>query len=253
MKDFSDVLFCSDFDGTLFTDGKISDEDAEAIKYFQSHGGAFTLCTGRMPFVLDEKGITSVSLNAPVVCMNGAMIYDTEKNEILYEDIMPPDVTEVIFRICDTTSTVRHICIPASNDLNKSPMIMLDQRDKIAETIRIGAYKVVFFLDSKDDEKTLRHVMSITPSKFGVSRSWSAGIEIQNASNSKGLSARKLCGMLGRHTLICAGDYENDISMLREADIGFAVANACPALKAAADRITNNSVGGAIAEIIYSL
>ena len=31
MKDFSDVLLCSDFDGTLFTGGKISDEDAEAI------------------------------------------------------------------------------------------------------------------------------------------------------------------------------------------------------------------------------
>ena len=59
--------------------------------------------------------------------------------------------------------------------------------------------------------------------------------------------------MLGRKTLICVGDYENDIPMIKEADIGYAVANACEPLKKAADRITKESAGKAIAEIIYSL
>ena len=41
--------------------------------------------------------------------------------------------------------------------------------------------------------------------------------------------------------------------MIKEADIGYAVANACEPLKAVADRITTAKLGGAIAEIIYSL
>ena len=54
--------------------------------------------------------------------------------------------------------------------------------------------------------------------------------------------------------LVCAGDFENDISMIESADIGYAVANSHPDVKAAADRITKRTCAeGAIAEIIEDL
>ena len=68
-----------------------------------------------------------------------------------------------------------------------------------------------------------------------------------------GIFGFQINSQFGRKTLICIGDYENDISMIKEADIGYAVANACEPLKSVADRITNANVGGAIAEMIYSL
>ena len=54
-------------------------------------------------------------------------------------------------------------------------------------------------------------------------------------------------------TVIAAGDNENDLTMLREADIGYAVENAIPQLKAAADRITVSCDRGAIARIIEDI
>ena len=256
MKDFSDILICSDFDGTLYHGKKqcVSDIDAEAIRYFQEHGGAFTLCSGRLPFVLEEKGVKNVSLNAPIISMNGALIYDLQKNEKLFEDIMHADILEYILKICESTDDVENLFIPAYDEIKESPLIPPSDKEKIRSVIEYGAFKTVFRLTpEKNSDANLELVKSVMPEKFAVSRSWAFGVEVQNATASKGLSARRVANMLGRKTLICVGDYENDISMIKEADIGYAVANACEPLKAVADRITTAKLGGAIAEIIYSL
>ena len=55
------------------------------------------------------------------------------------------------------------------------------------------------------------------------------------------------------HTTVCVGDYENDISMLRHADIAYAVENAIDEVKAVADRITVHHNEDALAHIIADL
>ena len=46
---YEGYLICSDLDGTLFDRyGKVSDENATAIKLFQDNGGVFTIATGRL-------------------------------------------------------------------------------------------------------------------------------------------------------------------------------------------------------------
>ena len=255
MKDFSDILICSDFDGTLFNGKKqcISDTDAEAIRYFQDHGGAFTLCTGRFPSVLKDKNVTTVTLNAPMICMNGALIYDLKNEKKLFEEIMSADVTEAIFKICEKHEHIEKIFLPKHNNISETNYCSSYETDQIKDFIEQGVYKIVFHIVPEHCDEALERMIALTPEKFALSRSWKTGIEIQQATASKGLSARKVANMLGRKTLICVGDYENDISMIEEADIGFAVANACDSLKKVADRITTEKVGGAIAEIIYSL
>ena len=62
-----------------------------------------------------------------------------------------------------------------------------------------------------------------------------------------------MADLLGAGTLVCVGDYENDIPMIKEADIGYAVGNAVPKLKAVADRVTVKNTENAIAAIIYEL
>ena len=52
---------------------------------------------------------------------------------------------------------------------------------------------------------------------------------------------------------IAIGDYNNDVSMIRAAHLGVAVANAVPEAKAAADLITVSNDESAIARIIYAL
>jgi len=74
---------------------------------------------------------------------------------------------------------------------------------------------------------------------MAVTQSSWQDIEIQPRDSTKGLAVRWMARRLGvaREQIMCFGDYTNDKSMLREAGIGVAMANAVPELRAAADMI----------------
>ncbi|MBR4770098.1 MAG: HAD hydrolase family protein, partial [Clostridia bacterium] len=91
----------------------------------------------------------------------------------------------------------------------------------------------------------------IAGTDFEAARSWPIGLEFINRESNKGGAVRFLKERTGADLLVTVGDYENDIPMLKEADIGFAVANAIDEVKAAADRVTKATCAeGAVAEII---
>jgi len=91
--------------------------------------------------------------------------------------------------------------------------------------------------------------------EYAVSRSWINGVELQRADADKGHSTRRLAEMLdGIKLLVCVGDFENDVSMIKRADIGYAVNDAIDSVLTAADRITERTCkDGALEEIIYEL
>ena len=81
------VLFC-DIDGTLSESGIIPQRNIEKIEFFVKEGGHFALATGRH-FAANydiAKAIKGLSLS---VVLNGGVIYDYQKNEILYEITIP--------------------------------------------------------------------------------------------------------------------------------------------------------------------
>ena len=55
------------------------------------------------------------------------------------------------------------------------------------------------------------------------------------------------------HTTIGVGDYENDMTLLECADIGYAVGNAIESVKSIADRVTVSNKEHALAAIINDL
>ena len=72
---------------------------------------------------------------------------------------------------------------------------------------------------------------------------------------SKGSALPILAKSLGvdMKNTIAVGDYDNDITMLKAAGVGYAVSNATAAAKAAADKITVSNEEHAIAKIISEL
>ena len=71
----------------------------------------------------------------------------------------------------------------------------------------------------------------------------------------KGAAISNLCKHLGTDLkrTIAIGDYNNDISMFKQAGVGIAVANACEEALAAADYVTVSNRDHAIARVIYDL
>ena len=80
-------------------------------------------------------------------------------------------------------------------------------------------------------------------------------LEVCPEGSGKGEALKRMLPLLGKtfDKVVCVGDNQNDIGMIKLADVGYAVGNAIPALKAAATRVTVNSGEGAIAKIIEEL
>ena len=89
--------------------------------------------------------------------------------------------------------------------------------------------------------------------RLAFGSSWENGYEAQAIGTTKGDSALRVKEMVGAHTLICVGDYGNDISMLRVADISYAVGDAIDEVKAVAQRITVPCTEHAIPHIIADI
>jgi hydroxymethylpyrimidine pyrophosphatase-like HAD family hydrolase len=116
-------------------------------------------------------------------------------------------------------------------------------------------FKVVAHLESDDCDAIMKRVCDAFSSKYGIYRSWYFGIELQSLNDSKGQGILRLKKYLGDRikTVIACGDYENDLSMIEAADIGYAVGDAIELLKQAADRITVNCADHALAAIVRDI
>ena len=76
MGKFSNVLFASDYDHTLTgTDNVLRQKNLDAIRYFMSEGGIFTVASGRS-IPLFRKRAALVPTNAPCILYNLNGYYD---------------------------------------------------------------------------------------------------------------------------------------------------------------------------------
>ena len=276
---FDGILICSDIDNTLFyhlpksEEGFVAENACKAIKYFQENGGRFTLATGRFPWFAGKELSEYITPNAPLIALNGSMIYDTEKKEMLFSSPINDDILRLSFDVIEKYPSMRRISLQCgggsysfkrqknggyiySEEFVDSPILhSIHTREEFAEIIKNeDVYKVLYVVPTKNSKRIKDTITAAFP-EYAVARSWINGIELQNASADKGKSARRLAEMLGDvRLLVCVGDYENDLSMIKEADIGYAVQNALPSIKKEADRVTTlSSKYGAIAEIIEQL
>ena len=256
MLKYDGYLICSDCDGTL-TDHhqNISEENAEAIRYFQKNGGIFTVATGRAPhYITDYKN--QFTPNAPIVALNGTSIYDLDKDESLFDLILDDhagDVPGYANENCDFIKTVHIVQLHHTYIWEKDKRIAF--RDVYPHVSRPW-YKILFLQNSENETLILqRDLMEKFSHRYQFDRSWTVGLEMHSKESGKGECVGRLKAFLDRpiHTTICVGDYENDISMVEAADIGCAVANAADSVKAVADRILASNNENAIAQLIYSL
>ena len=117
--------------------------------------------------------------------------------------------------------------------------------------------KVVFGDECEENILSLARLLSEheLAGKFDFIRSDRTLYEILPKGNSKGGVLMKMCELLSidPRRSVAVGDYDNDISMIKAAGMGIAVANATPAVKEVADTVTVSNEEHAIAKIIYDL
>lgn len=248
---YSGLLVCTDFDCTLAHNGKVSEENLDAIARFQQGGGRLTLATGRYPWVLKDYGIP-LRCNAPLICMNGAILYDESEDRYLYEGTMEESCHSLLLRAMRECRGIRDVvfCLARTRDTRHvEPDDLVTMEHLCGESL----YKILIHVSEEDCLQLRDSLRTWAEGRFLIDRSWHSGVEIQGIGYNKGRTARRLAKHLGADELICIGDFDNDLSMIAEADRSFAVENATDEIKEAADRIVPASWDNGFAYMIDSL
>ena len=251
MGKFDGILLCSDFDGTFALNGVPIEANMKAIRYFRENGGLFTLASGRdydflMPLFEGYK------FGVPMINMNGALIYDFDKREVLLERTMAGVSVEKLMQIVREVEGVRFINFFTKSGFKQVNIAEGDTFELITD--HSDLYKFAVRVDGEKPEgDRAKDIIAQIMTDHVIERSSSNYIEVLERESTKSPNTIALKKAVGADTLVCVGDYENDIEMVKSADIGYAVANAIDELKAVADRVTVSCKEGAIAKIIEEL
>lgn len=263
MKKFDGMLFCTDLDGTLLAKDKtISKENMDAMEYFKSEGGRFTFITGRVPQT--SQGIyRAVRPNAPYGCVNGGGIYDPIAETFLWKMILP---REALALVREVDRCLPEIGIQVNTEehiyFNKDNATMAAFRKGTGvpnltchyEEVEEPILKVLFGHPQNEQIEQLAALLQRHPdaARYDFIRSERTLYEILPKGVSKGAALLKMAELLGidANKTIAIGDYNNDISMIRCAKLGIAVANAVDEAKAAADYIAVSHNESAIAHVV---
>ena len=252
---FDGYLLLSDMDGTLTYQDKVSPENQEAIRFFQKEGGIFTIATGRPPMYI-RRYLDQVQPNTYVVAVNGAVIYDLDEERLIWYDSLPEDAIEVIEYV--QAHHPHAFSVHTTNSFSDYS-VAFDPKGKVgfrdfAKTMPGPWYKMIILEEAAHSGEALADLIAHFGSRFRFERSWPEGIEMHSMGSGKDICIRKLKELIPSiHTVLAAGDYENDVAMIREADIGYAMGNAPEHVKQAADRVAPVFTEHAIAQIIYQL
>ena len=266
MKKFEGMLFCTDLDGTLYKDDKsVSKENLDAIEYFKSEGGLFTFITGRPPLTAKEI-YRIIKPNAPYGCFNGAGIFDGKKDKLIWNLFLDNSVNELVQEVENKLPEI-------SFQYNTDKAVYFDKDNSAMEYFRSVTglknnscrfedinepiVKIVCAHKSEQQLSSLKEQLNSHPKadRFDFIRSEKYFYEILPKGVSKGAALIKMAELLGidiKNT-IAVGDYNNDVSMIKAAGVGFAVENAVDEAKEAADYITVSNNSHAIHAIIEGL
>ena len=270
---FSDVLLTVDYDRTLTApDSTIPERNIEAIRYFIENGGAFTVNTGRsvpMTKVFRDR----IPVNAPLLLYNGSAAYDVAEKKLTFCHSINLDLWDVVHR-CEELFpdlTVEVQGVEAHYRFSENPEwdafsvhqncahAFAQPGDDLGNFLKFTLYGQFrspvladMFTGSEEECRRIDEVEALLREEFGeyceVFRAATRIIDVHAKGVSKARSARELQQQLGRKILVCAGDAENDLSMMRDADYAFAPEDG---IIAKHFETVCKCAEGAVADVIY--
>ena len=262
---FDGYLLVTDMDNTLLnSDHVVSEGNKRAVKYFTENGGRFTIATGRSAAAARDKingsNVDSgLSINAPAILLNGAVLYDFDTDTVLSERHIS-DSRKSAAKIMHEKYPFLGFEIYTGDDVYVYSKCHL--------TDRLGKRKGIRIFDMTDEAWSLpwTKLLMISDKKTldeyeNIYRQYDSGYSVRSGDEffdivpdgaSKGGALDTLSQMLGieKSHVIAAGDNFNDLDLLKAAGISYAVKNAQDEVKAAADFAAPSCDEDAIAWII---
>ena len=271
-------LIAFDLDGTVLDDDKsVPEENLRALKAAAERGIHIVPATGRIVEGVPEA-IRELPFIRYYIAINGAYVYDAGEEKVLYRGEVP---AELAVRLCEYMDSLpvlydcyqynfgwmsRDMFARTEEYFSQEPGIYelvkrsRESVDDLKETLRQRGDPVQtlqMYFKPEQMEERLRQI-ELVPRLFPgltASSSLKNNIEINSVTAGKGPALIALARSLGleQNQTVAFGDGSNDLSMIRAAGLGVAMANAEPAVKAAAGLITGKNTEAGVAQAIWRL
>ena len=228
----SDVIICSDFDGTLATSeakcvsptrtplGCICEENILAVKKFTEKGGRFVVASGRSPLAMDFL-YDIMPIDDIFAGTNGAAMYSRKQKEFVFRHAM-----KVL------------------------PLEFVEKAQKAYGEL----LKIIFV---EHDEQKMARLKKVLEENFSEACEVVLSCPFLVEAFDKGAGKSEIIDYFRKEnpgkTIVALGDYENDVAMLEKADIALCPENAVPDVKKICRKTFRHAGNGFIADAVEYL
>jgi Cof subfamily protein (haloacid dehalogenase superfamily) len=256
-------LVALDLDGTLIgEDLVLRPRVRSAVAAAQAQGVAVTIVTGRM-FAAARPFARELAVSGPIVCYQGAAIFDVSSGAVLRQTTVKPDIAREALQWAHDHGV--HAQCYADDRLyveridrfskrytalaRVEPVVVPSLLDAFAERPTI---KIVFVDDPEQSEQHLVALRALLGDRAYLTRSHVDFVEVVDPAVNKG---EALAFVAQHHGVsldetLAIGDAWNDVPLLDAAAIGIAMGSAPPELRAHADHVVAGVAHDGVAEAL---
>lgn len=266
IKSNQKICIVSDLDGSLLPSSKIPrPEDCQNIwNFISDENYRFTIATGRT-IQASQRYMDALKLESPAIVFNGGMIYNPVSGEKKILQALPEEAKAMTAEILKENPHVgvEVLCAEDTWVINNTEYEKQHVQvcGVIPKYVTVGEVqgtwlKVLFAMSPDDMPAFMQYIADKHFQNVDFTRSELKFYEMLPVGNSKGSALdeyRKLPGMED-FKFIGFGDYDNDIEMLKSADLAVCPANAAESVKSVSDLVLSRTCEeGAVSELIAKI
>lgn len=263
-KSLSNWLIASDIDGTLNNKfRRLPKRNELAINEFVSAGGHFTLASGRNPQSMEKHFRRLPIAGTPAVVINGAGLYDFEKNEMIYFSAMSEEGMQLAIEAAKRFPAV-DVLVVAKDMIYVTGIGYFGRFFVAADKLKHRCIKniedvpkkdwgkVIFSGLPTDISKVKKHFTSMDDPDLTLMSSSIASFEILARNTNKGTALLRLADILGidKSHVGAIGDYFNDFDMLKCVGVPACCGQAPRELKEISEFVACHCNKGAVADFL---
>lgn len=198
-----------------------------------------------------------LGLTTPIICCNGAYIYDYQNEQVLQHNALSKEVAKQFIALAEehdvtavmyvTNAMLHSVHRPSSyvealsewaNSFPGDNRPQIHKVDDFYQEIEHHSHVWKFVLEGKDVDRFAE--LPFVQQHFSGEYSWTNRIDFAGIGNSKGAALSKYLEKKGisAEQVVAVGDHHNDVSMLKWAGMGVAMLNADKCIQQQANLVT---------------
>ena len=260
-------LIAADLDDTLLNEkSALTERTLAALRAAMAVGCGVTLSSGRMTEAMLPFA-EQISVNAPMLLFNGALLYDHNADRTLYARRVPHEIALGVARVVEAADSYVQVypgrgyyCREAlerthnyARQIGVPPTATHMPMSRWLEENPGDVLKLLVIETSAESADALqKRLREAFPCGASFLKSKPHFIEVMPEGVDKGASMAKLAELLGLRSeeVMCFGDGQNDVPMLKFAGAGWAMANGCADARACTDLIAPPNTEDGVAQVI---